>query len=122
MSPALIDALCIPETQTYQVRQLDSQTLDLGPVIGLLLGEQRYYYHDKYMNEFTDAMHREKEVGGIVIALKPGSIDWENNIVYGLYYNQLDQKWRYSKLPIPRYIFRRAFNHRDSEIKKIKNY
>jgi hypothetical protein len=115
ISPSLQKSLTIPMSQLYKAKVANG-FLELGPVIGLLLGEQQYYYHHKFMREYSAVMERGKNIGGLVVAFKSCSIDWETNSIYGLYYNMKTQNWQYSKLPIPTTIFRRGFSQKDSAI------
>ncbi|EEG78873.1 YheC/YheD family endospore coat-associated protein [Dethiobacter alkaliphilus] len=119
LSKALIEELCLVTTQPYQLKITES-TIELGPVIGLLLGEQQYYYHHNTMQEYTDAMVRAEEFGGLVVAFKLCSIDWRSESVYGLYFDVKQKKWRYGKCPIPSVIYRRAFNHEDKDVELLK--
>ena len=119
-SSGLLKNTLLKPTQIYQFK-IKSNTLQLGPVIGLLLGEQQYYYHHSFMQEYTDAMARAKEIGGLVVAFKLCSIDWESQSVYGLYYNMAKKRWKYGICPIPTVIYRRAFNNEGRDIQRLKN-
>ncbi|XMB87155.1 YheC/YheD family protein [Mycoplasmatota bacterium WC44] len=108
LSKSLVDKLSIQTDNVYRLN-IKQGVVELGPVIGLLLGEQQYYYHDEFMSEYKDAMKRYEEVGGLVLAFKTCSIDWDNKSIYGLYYNHKDNQWSYGKFPFPSVIYRRAF-------------
>ena len=90
--------------------ELSAKEIRIGPVIGLLLGEQKYMYHHRNMGEFTDAMHVYPEVGGLIIAFKSVSIDWQAECVHGLYYDGAKQRWEYGTFPLPSAVYLRAFN------------
>jgi glutathione synthase/RimK-type ligase-like ATP-grasp enzyme len=121
LSNSLIDELCIPLTQQYQMK-INHNHMQLGPIIGLMLGEQRYCYHHSFMQEYTDAMVLSLDLGGLVIAFKSCSIDWENEYIYGLYFDHSSKEWEYSKLPIPETIFRRGFTTNDPAAKKLQAF
>lgn len=118
MTNRLQKSLCIPQSQAYKVKW-EKGKLEFGPVIGLLLGEQQYYFHHQNMKEYSDAMKRGIKAGGIIVAFKSCSIDWETQSIYGLYFNHETSRWDYSRLPIPTVIFRRAFNIQDEIVNKL---
>lgn len=117
---SLLKELCLPISQFYQIK-IEEETLHVGPVIGLLLGEQHYYYHHRFMKEYTDALSRMSEFGGLVVAFKTTAIDWSESCIYGLYFHTYKQRWVYAKCPIPTVVFRRAFNHRPEEVRPLIN-
>lgn len=118
-SEEIINKLLIKETLTYQLIYKD-ETLNLGPVIGFLLGEQSYYYNDRNMQGVTRSLGIYPEIGGLFVAFKDISIDWENMLVHGLYYESEMNKWKYGILPIPSAIFRRAFYTSQKVVNKLR--
>lgn len=107
-SENLVDSLHIQEEVPYRLLIKNDEIL-IGPVIGLLLGEQHYYYHHRHMQEYTDALGAYEQVGGLVIAFKECSIDWKKDCLFGLFFHPETKKWQYSKLPIPSVIYRRGY-------------
>ena len=83
LSPALMEGLMIREDLPYRLTFAGDE-VRIGPVIGLLLGEQKYIYHDSNMGEYTDALHAYGKTGGLIIAFKIASIDWQEESVHGL--------------------------------------
>ncbi len=118
-SKEVINKLLIRDTLIYQLIYKE-ETLLLGPVIGLLLGEQSYYYHDRNMKGLTRGMGVFTETGGLFVAFKDISIDWTNMHINGLYYEFEENKWKYGKLPMPSVIFRRAFYTSQKVVDKLK--
>lgn len=118
-SEEVIKKLLIRETLVYQLRYKE-KTVQIGPVIGFLLGEQSYYYHDRNMKGLTRGMGIYPEIGGLFIAFKDISIDWSNMIINGLYYDNWTRKWKYGVLPMPSVIFRRAFNTDEKVVDELK--
>lgn len=107
-SENIINKLLIRETLTYQLIYIE-ETLHIGPVIGFLLGEQSYCYHNRNMQGLTRGMGIFPEIGGLFVAFTDISIDWSNMQIHGLYYESELNEWKYGTLPIPSAIFRRAF-------------
>lgn len=118
MSERLVEELLIQDSIIYQLRYTD-QVLHLGPVIGLLLGDQRHYYHSSFMKEFTDEMSAYEKIGGLVIAFKECGIQFPEMCIYGLYYSPGEKKWHYGRLPLPTVVFRRAFKKTDTALQKL---
>lgn len=118
-SKEIIDELLIREEMVYQLIYKE-ETLHLGPVIGFLLGEQSYYYHDKNMKGLTRGMGIYPEIGGLFIAFKDISIDWNNMMINGHYYDSESKKWKYGILPMPEVVFRRAFYTSEKVVEELK--
>ncbi|AVX19700.1 YheC/D like ATP-grasp [Carboxydocella sporoproducens DSM 16521] len=117
ISKKLIDNLMIKTCCSYQLKVTD-KSLEFGPVLGFLLGEQSYLYHNNNLSELTDSLENIK-YGGLYLAFKASNIDWTEKKVYGLYFNPDKKYWFYGVLPLPQVIFRRAFSSNKREIKKI---
>jgi glutathione synthase/RimK-type ligase-like ATP-grasp enzyme len=115
LSSCLFDNLLIKESSIYQMYDREN-VIYIGPVIGFLLGEQHYYYHHRRLQEITDAMGAYEKVGGLFIAFSHCSISWEEDCLYGLYFNYQLKKWQYDKLPLPSVVYRRGFNERNNFI------
>jgi hypothetical protein len=118
-SEEVIEKLLIREGQVYQLKY-EGETVHIGPVIGLLLGEQSYYYHNSNMQGVTRGMGIYPEIGGLFIAFKDISIDWNNMIINGLYYEHRTREWKYGALPMPSVVFRRAFYTDEKIVEKLK--
>lgn len=107
-SQEVIKALHIVEGISYQLKWSENN-LQLGPVIGFLLGEHFYTYNQTYLKGLTRGMSHFKEVGGLCVAFKNFSVDWHNQCIYGLFYVDAEKKWKYGVCPLPSVVFRRAF-------------
>lgn len=119
LSPALMEGLMIREDLPYRLTFAGDE-VRIGPVIGLLLGEQKYIYHDSNMGEYTDALHAYGKTGGLIIAFKIASIDWQEESVHGLYYHGPDKCWKYGKFPLPSVVFLRAYNIDPLPLRQLK--
>ncbi|WP_176762119.1 YheC/YheD family endospore coat-associated protein [Natronincola ferrireducens] len=115
----ILDALMILDTLTYQLL-IKEDGIHIGPVIGFMMGEQHYYYHNRFLQDLKDAMRIYEEVGGLFIAFKTSGINWNKGYLYGLYYEFKEKRWKYSKLPFPSVIFRRTLHREDKDIEKLK--
>lgn len=121
ISDKLKDKLLIPETQVYQVKISDS-VISLGPVIGLLLGNDTNRYNPKHMKKYSDRFGIYNKVGGLIYAFSPKLINWEDHIAYGLYYNVVAKAWEYGTFPLPEVIYRRDFHSHPLYIKKLMEF
>lgn len=116
MTSKLISMLSLPENLTYQIKY-NSSSMMIGPTIGLLLGGHNYSYSPLHMEKYSDRFGIYHKVGGLIYAFSYKSIDWDNEVVYGLYFDNKEAKWKYGKFPLPTVIYRRDF-HTDPEIEK----
>ncbi len=117
-SQDLLEAFHVLNEVTYKLF-IKEGNIHIGPVIGLLLGEQHYYYHHRFMQEYSDAVRNYSEVGGLVIAFKECSIDWDKKYIFGLYYHPESKEWKYQKLPIPSAIYRRGYKLNQQVAEKL---
>lgn len=115
----LIGRLLLQTGLQYEM-EYQAGELWLGPVIGLVLGEQSYIYHDSNMGEFTDAMAFYEHTGGLVTAFRLSSVDWERECVYGLYYDAVNERWSYGMFPLPTVVHLRAFQLDEAGLAKLK--
>lgn len=116
-SSKLADRLLIYESQTYQIKY-NYYNMMIGPTIGLLLGNHNYAYKPLHMEKYSDRIGIYNKIGGLIYAFSTEAVDWENNLVYGLYYNIEKSQWEYGKFPIPTAIYRRDF-HSIKNIRKL---
>jgi hypothetical protein len=118
-SESVINKLLINESPVYQMVNRGG-ILYIGPVIGLLLGEQSFYYHNGNMTGFTRGMKAYPQIGGLHIGFKDASIDWDNMLLNGLYFNYDKNSWEYGTCPLPSAVFRRAFKTQESNVERLR--
>lgn len=118
ISTALLEKMHIPTQLTYQFK-ISPMRIQIGPTVGFLLGERNQIYNPTYMRKYSDRLGEYKKFGGLVAAFSPRSIDWENNIAYGMIYQPDKKQWIYHPTPIPSTIYRRNFHQHPSSIKKL---
>jgi Glutathione synthase/Ribosomal protein S6 modification enzyme (glutaminyl transferase) len=114
LSDKLRDELSIPESPVYKIKIRDCG-ITFGPVIGLLLGNATHRYNPVHMMKYSDRFGIYPKVGGLIYAFSPKYIHWEDDTVYGLYYNNNTALWEYGCFPLPEVIYRRDF-HTDPDI------
>ena len=118
ISSRLKEELLIQETLVYRIK-ITCSSISIGPVIGLLLGAQTHRYNPRHMMKYSDRLGIYNEVGGLIYAFSPKSINWKKGIVYGLYYNTGTDAWEYGRFPIPEVIYRRNFHTDPKLIKRL---
>lgn len=118
-SASVLEGLLLPEGMVLKLTPAGTNEFRLGPVIGMLLGEQHYLYNDQLMAECTDAMGAYPEIGGLIYGFKCSSIDWEREQIYGLAFDILQNKWEYGMFPFPDVIYRRSFLYGDEETNRF---
>lgn len=119
LSENAADSLLIVESMVYKLTVTESG-IHIGPVIGLLMGDQSYYYHNRNLSGFTDSMGIYSKTGGLYILFRDISIDWKAMNIKGLYYDPEDTTWKYAVLPFPGVVFRRAFKTDQTVIDRLK--
>ncbi len=108
ISKELAKELFINKKSKYQI-YAEKNTLNIGPLIGFLLGDNTHLYSTKHMEKYSDRLRVLSVTGGTVCAFSSRTIDYEGKKVYGLIYDVKSRKWRYAKTPIPSIIYRRSF-------------
>lgn len=118
ISKPLKDKLLLPLNLVYQII-LKENTLVIGPVIGMLLGNQNHRYSPKHMQKYSDRFGVYNKIGGLIYAFSPSSVHYSQNRVYGLYYNIFKAKWSYGCFPLPEVVYRRDFHTETTGIKRL---
>jgi glutathione synthase/RimK-type ligase-like ATP-grasp enzyme len=118
ISSALLKKLHIPMDLTYQLK-ISNDKVIIGPTIGLLLGENNQLYSPGYMEKYSDRLMEYEKFGGLVFAFSTRSIDWEEEIAYGMLYDPTLKEWRYDAVPIPAALYRRNFHQKLDRINQL---
>ncbi|MBU8879972.1 YheC/YheD family protein [Bacillus sp. FJAT-29790] len=118
LSTSVVEKMHIPADLVYQFK-ISSGKVVLGPSIGFLLGEKNQNYNLEYMKKYEDRFGEYERYGGLVIAFSPRSIDWNENIAYGMVYDPVAKGWRYDSAPIPSTLFRRNFHQKQERINRL---
>lgn len=113
--------LLLPEALTFRIKLTES-CMRIGPVIGLLLGIHTHRYNPFHLKKYSDRFGIYNEVGGLIYAFSPKSVNWERQTAYGLYYSTERAKWIYGCFPLPEVIYRRDFHSNPKFIEKLKNH
>lgn len=112
--------LQIPKPLVYQMKT-DGDDIVIGPVIGLMLGNRNHIYSPLHMKKYSDRFGKIAEVGGLIYAFSPKSVDWDDMSAYGLYYNYFKKSWKYGKFPLPSAIYRRDFHTGSKMVKRLSD-
>ncbi len=118
LSDKLKDEIFIVEPLVYQLK-IAASTIAIGPVIGLLLGNDTQRYHPEHMEKYSDRFGIYHEVGGLIYAFSPEWIHWKTQTVHAMYYDYFKASWEYGFFPLPEVIYRRDFHTSPESIKKL---
>lgn len=118
ISSSLLKKLHIPLDLIYQLKISNNKVI-IGPSIGLLLGENNHLYNPTYMEKYSDRLMEYEKFGGVVFAFSTRSIDWNEEIAYGMLYDPTLKKWRYDSVPIPAALYRRNFHQNHDRINQL---
>lgn len=120
ISQDVLDILLLPIDVRYQIRQ-EKNSIIIGPVIGLLMGNNKTKFTRRVLKELTSYCHIYSEINGLLLLLYTEGLDFENKSVNGYYYN-VDSKsknsgWKEGVFPFPNSIFQRINLSEDIRIK-----
>ncbi|KNY25083.1 Endospore coat-associated protein YheC/D [Pseudobacteroides cellulosolvens ATCC 35603 = DSM 2933] len=118
ISIGLRNKLLVPEMITYRIC-VERNAISIGPVIGLLLGNNIYRYSPRHMEKYSDRFGIYDKVGGLIYAFSPRTVNWKKRIAFGLYYDNLSHSWDYGYFPLPEVIYRRDFHSNSNDIKRL---
>jgi len=112
------EKLLIYDSLVYRAN-IDKDTMQIGPIIGFLLGVHNDIYSSRHMKKYSDRLGIYNKIGGLIYAFSPNSADLEEKIVFGLYYNFSNSKWEFGKFPMADVIYRRDFHQPNKLIDKL---
>lgn len=118
-SDKLLSRLYIKEELTYKIKYKSKRHLEIGPVVGILIGNHNNTYDPSHMKKYSDRFGIYNQVGGLICAFSPNTIDWKKKIAYGLYYSNIKSQWKFGAFPIPTVIYRRDFHSKSKNIDKL---
>ncbi|HEX3026604.1 MAG TPA: YheC/YheD family protein [Clostridia bacterium] len=121
LSEPLAKTLMIPLCCVYRV-VLRPQSIAFGPVIGLLLGIHTNRYTPDHMEKYSDRFGIYPEIGGLICAFSPKSVDWHTHSACGLIFNPEENRWEYGCFPLPDVIYRRDFHMGSLFIKQLSEF
>lgn len=114
----LREALALPLGPRYRLRWTGDGP-EIGPVIGLLLGNQPHRYDRRYMAKFLDRLGVYPRCGGLIGAFSAGCVDWDRRVAHGLYYDPGAGGWRHGAFPLPAVIYRRNFRTVAGDVRRL---
>lgn len=118
ISQSLQSRLHVPVSLTYRL-VIAQGRIAVGPVIGLLLGIHTHHYNPRHMMKYSDRMGIYPQIGGLIYAFSPKTVDWKKKEAYGLFYNIVSGQWEYGCFPLPEVIYRRDFHSRPEAVQKL---
>lgn len=109
VSPLVLERLHIRTEPVYQVKAAPGE-VEIGPVLGLLLGSRTNWYDDAYLQREPERVTAVYPVtGGLFCAFSPRNYSDEEGCAYGLFFNPGNSRWEYGALPPPAVLHRRSF-------------
>lgn len=107
LSLDLKDRLYIPENTVLQIKKVDSAELELGPFIGVFINQEKvdHLSSGKGITAYTHFSNACKSLYGLCCFFSIQNIDWDNNLVKGLYKKNSD--WIMTTFPLPKVIYDR---------------
>lgn len=117
----LMEKLLIPEVLVYRLKIVENKVV-IGPVIGLLLGIYPHCYNPEHMKKYSDRLGIYDKVGGLIYAFSPKWVNWEKQMVYGLFYNVSTSSWEYGRFRLPDVVYRRDYHSSTEFIKKLSDF
>lgn len=119
-SRALVERLRIATEPVYRLRVRDGE-LEIGPVLGLLLGNRNHWYdHDYLAREAERVTEVYARTGGLFCAFSVRNVSIENECAYGLRYDPRTSRWRYGELPLPAVMHRRSFHTPGGAVERLR--
>jgi hypothetical protein len=110
LAPKLIRKLFIRTEPDYRIRVTESE-IEIGPVLGLLLGNRNHWYDEGYVSREPERIADVyQSTGGLIVAFSGRNLSLLDRCAYGLYYDPLQNRWRYGALPLPSVAYRRSFH------------
>lgn len=107
LSKDVEELIYIPEGTVLQVRQMDDSHLELGPLIGVFINQEKmnYLIGGKGITAYTHFDVACRKMLGLCCFFSIEGIDWNNKLVRGLYRKK--PQWISVTFPLPKVIYDR---------------
>lgn len=116
----VIECLSIRPEPVYRLK-VDGELLELGPVLGLLLGNRNHWYTSTYLNRESERVTEVyPHTGGPICAFSPRNVSLVDQCAYGLFYNPHRERWAFGRLPLPSAIHRRSFRCDQAVVDRLR--
>ena len=103
----------------YQLR-VDGETIEIGPVLGLLLGNRNHWYSDSYLSREPERVTGVyPATGGLFCAFAARNYSAADRCAYGLYFDPTRDRWSYGELPVPSVVHRRSFMADRASVQRV---
>jgi len=117
--PEIIRKLCIRTEPVYRML-LAPGGIEIGPVLGLLLGNRNHWYTGSYLNREPERVAEVgRRTGGLMVAFSPRTLSLRDGCAYGLFFDPTRSQWSYGALPIPSIVHRRSFHQPPHSIERL---
>lgn len=95
----------IPTGMVFQVKKINEQSLELGPLIGVFISQEKFSYisSGKNIAAYVQFATTCKKLFGLCCFFSISSINWTNKLVKGLM--RTNSEWIDITLPLPRVIY-----------------
>lgn len=120
VAPQVLERLHIRTEPVYRLR-LGAGEVEIGPVLGLLLGNRNHWYDGAYLErepERVGAVY--PQTGGLICAFSPRTVALADRCAYGLFYDPGAGRWRFGRLPLPAVIHRRSFQSDPAALQQLQ--
>ncbi len=121
ISKNIADKISLIDDIEYQIN-FEGNDVTIGPVIGFIVTPQTLKHSKKYFRKYLDRLLKYNEFKGLFIFYSACNVDFDNDSVYGAYYNDKIDDFVYSKLPIPKFNYRRNFKDDTTVIRKLEEH
>jgi glutathione synthase/RimK-type ligase-like ATP-grasp enzyme len=120
ISPEIIRQLAIRTEPIYRLL-VSERSLEIGPVLGLLLGNRNHWYDDDYLSREPERVNEVyRQTGGLFCAFSPRTVSLRERCAYGLYYDPLREGWQHGAVPLPAVMHRRSFHIDHFALEQLK--
>lgn len=121
VAEGIVETLCIRTEPVYRLRRPHPDVLEIGPVMGLLLGNRNHWYTDWYLSREPERVTSVyPHTGGLICAFSPRNVSLVDRCAYGLWYNARQGKWCFDALPLPSVIWRRSFKCEPGAVRRLQ--
>lgn len=121
LAAGVVEQLLIRTEPAYRLRRVEEGVLEIGPVLGMLLGNRNHWYSDWYMSREPERVTwAYPRTGGLICAFSARSVSMADRCAYGLWYNPRRGRWCFANLPLPGVIWRRSFRSDLNAVRRLQ--
>ncbi len=121
ISKNVANKLSIVDSVKYQI-SIDGDEIIIGPVIGLIVTSQTLKHSKRYFRKYLDRLSNYDNYKGLFVFYSLCNVNLNNDTVYGVYYDRKNDDFIYSKLPLPKYNYRRNFKDDPILVRRLEEH